>query len=186
MASTIIIARHGRTAWNVEGRIQGHRGDELDSIGKSQSQTLGQHLLRRFPTLNRVITSDLLRAEQTGRIIANIFRVPLRSSDRRLRECAFGSLEGLTHEEILANFGQRLHQHLRDRTFPYDFREFGGECRTEVVERQQECLESLLAGSNGAPILVIGHGRSLNSLLQACFSHIEVIERNCEYRVIDL
>ena len=40
----ILLARHGETPWNAEGRYQGQIDIPLSPIGESQAQALGQRL----------------------------------------------------------------------------------------------------------------------------------------------
>lgn len=186
MASVAILARHGRTLWNTLGRIQGHQGAELDEVGQEQARSMAQQLLAEHPTLDLIVSSDLLRASQTAEIVAALLRIPIQH-DPRLRECAFGSLEGLTAEQVIAQHGQDLVPHLRYRGgFEYDFRPFGGECLTDVIARQATLLDELRANIAIRSALLIGHGRAFNNLLTAHWPTLDSIENNCEYRVVTL
>ena len=37
----LFAVRHGRTAWNAELRIQGHRDEPLDALGRWQAEQSG-------------------------------------------------------------------------------------------------------------------------------------------------
>ena len=61
------MVRHGETAWNQKGRLQGQRDIPLDETGLRQAElTAGR--FRGFP-LDAVLSSPLRRAEATGRRI---------------------------------------------------------------------------------------------------------------------
>ncbi|HNK54463.1 MAG TPA: histidine phosphatase family protein, partial [Ottowia sp.] len=40
-ATRILAVRHGETAWNVDGRIQGHLDIALSDVGRAQAHRLG-------------------------------------------------------------------------------------------------------------------------------------------------
>lgn len=42
MTTTLYFVRHGETAWNVEGRIQGHLDIPLNDIGLAQADAVGR------------------------------------------------------------------------------------------------------------------------------------------------
>jgi broad specificity phosphatase PhoE len=86
----IYLARHGQTAWNAEGRLQGQRDVPLDETGRAQARRLAQRLAG-IP-LVRVYSSDLLRSRETAAEFAG--KVPIESM-RGLNEQALGRFEGL-------------------------------------------------------------------------------------------
>src|SRR5690349_21569903 len=60
----ILLARHGETDWNREGRWQGHSDQPLNATGLLQAQALARRLARE--QIDALYTSDLLRAPQTA------------------------------------------------------------------------------------------------------------------------
>jgi broad specificity phosphatase PhoE len=59
----ILLARHGETEWNTEGRYQGQGFDiPLSAAGRSQAKALASRLANFEFT--RVVSSPLLRARQ--------------------------------------------------------------------------------------------------------------------------
>lgn len=92
-----VLIRHGETAWNVSGRMQGHLDVPLNTVGLAQAAAVG----RRFGTqsFDAIYSSDLDRAYRTA--------APLlahgRSIERepRLRERHYGVLQGLTRDEAI-------------------------------------------------------------------------------------
>ena len=62
----VLLIRHGRTAWNARGRIQGQRDIRLSEIGRAELAA------RRIPsqyTRYRWYASPLARAVETARIL---------------------------------------------------------------------------------------------------------------------
>ncbi|KAA3461292.1 phosphoglycerate mutase-like protein 4 isoform X1 [Gossypium australe] len=64
----IIVVRHGETAWNATGRIQGHMDVELNEVGRQQAASLAERL-SRVPEISAIYSSDLKRALETAETI---------------------------------------------------------------------------------------------------------------------
>jgi len=71
----LLIARHGQSTWNLEGRYQGHQDPPLSDLGRRQAHLLRVRLSRE--PLTAVYASDLERAWRTAEIIADEHRVPV-------------------------------------------------------------------------------------------------------------
>ena len=56
----ILLARHGETPWNAEGRYQGQRDIPLSEVGEAQARRLGERL--RDVSITRAVSSPLSRA----------------------------------------------------------------------------------------------------------------------------
>ena len=90
--------RHGATEWNASKRFQGHSDVELSDEGRRQARAIAVFL---GDGIERIYTSDLLRASETARAIAERSGAAM-WLDERLREFHFGDWEGLTWDEIVA------------------------------------------------------------------------------------
>ncbi|HEU0337127.1 MAG TPA: histidine phosphatase family protein, partial [Gaiellaceae bacterium] len=99
--ATVLLARHGETDWNREGRFQGHADPPLNDLGRAQARELADRLARE--PLAAVYASPLRRAYETAEIVAATHDLPLRSV-AGLREVDVGSWSGLTRSEIEARF----------------------------------------------------------------------------------
>ncbi|CBI41111.3 unnamed protein product, partial [Vitis vinifera] len=64
-----IVVRHGETAWNADGRIQGHLDVELNEAGRQQAAAVADRL-SKGPRISAVYSSDLKRAFETAQAIA--------------------------------------------------------------------------------------------------------------------
>ena len=180
MRKTLILTRHLTTTWNREKRIQGQTDIELDEEGKQEAKVLAKKL--QFLGIGCIISSDLKRASQTAEIIAETLQVPV-ILDKRLRECAFGAVEGLTREEAGEQYGNKILDAWDDQYDSYDFCEYGGENRKQVLERHLQFLKNISSLSSAKTILLVGHGRGLNTLL-ASLGHSPTIKRS-EYCIIE-
>jgi probable phosphoglycerate mutase len=153
-----IVIRHGETAWNAQGRIQGHLDSPLNEEGLAQALMVGERMAHeRFDAL---YSSDLGRALQTAQPIADrtgheIVRNP------RLRERHLGIFQGLTSAEC-------------ERDHPADYRRFhgrdpdhqvpGGESIRQVVQRVSDEFTALAARHPTGRLVVVTHGGILDAL----------------------
>ena len=99
--TTILLARHGETDWNREGRWQGWADAPLNDTGRAQARELAEQL--RSTPFDAVYSSDLSRAHETAEIVAAPHGVPV-ISDAGLREIDVGSWSGLTRAELQERF----------------------------------------------------------------------------------
>ena len=85
----LVLVRHGRTAWNLEDRAQGHADVPLDATGRAQAAA---GAVRRGDAA-RLGRSDLARARETAAYVAEATGLS-RVDDARLREFDVGSAPG--------------------------------------------------------------------------------------------
>ena len=88
----ILLARHGETDWNSGRRVQGHTDIPLNATGIEQARTLAAQLAGE--PLTAVFSSDLSRALDTARAVADAGTGSRSTVDPRLREKNFGTWEG--------------------------------------------------------------------------------------------
>ena len=93
MGQRIILWRHGQTDWNIENRFQGHSDIPLNDTGHRQVKKAAPLLKNLAP--DRIISSDLIRAQQTAQALADICQLPV-AIDAGLRETHGGKWEGKT------------------------------------------------------------------------------------------
>jgi broad specificity phosphatase PhoE len=149
----ILLARHGETDWNREQRWQGQSDTPLNDTGRAQAGALADALADE--PIDAVYSSDLIRAHETARLVA----------DRRgldviaigdLRERSFGSVEGMTTDEIQARYpGLEL---------PWS----DGETREAMAERVLGALHRIADAHPDAHVLVVSHGGPLRAVLTHC------------------
>ncbi|AEG91799.1 histidine phosphatase family protein [Ramlibacter tataouinensis] len=158
-ATRIIAVRHGETAWNVDGRIQGQLDIALNDRGRWQAQRAGEALAGE--AITAVYTSDLERAQATARSIAAAFGLPV-AADRGLRERGFGRFEGLTFEEIHQAWPEEAQQ-WRKRVPQWQPPE-GGESLLQLRERVGRTVHALAGRHAGGQIVMVTHGGVLDAL----------------------
>ncbi|MCZ9338535.1 histidine phosphatase family protein, partial [Streptomyces sp. TRM76130] len=99
----VILWRHGQTSWNVERRFQGTTDVELTGTGVAQARRAARLLAGLKP--DAIVASDLKRASDTAAELAALTGLEV-SYDQGLRETYAGVWQGLTHEEIIARYGE--------------------------------------------------------------------------------
>lgn len=93
--------RHGRTADNHAGIMQGHRDVPLDDVGREQAEDAAE-ILYAAGAVAQVVSSDLTRARATAEALARRCRLEV-VVDADLRERCFGPLEGTPSRADLWN-----------------------------------------------------------------------------------
>ena len=146
----ILLARHGQTAWNALGKLQGHTDIALDDTGRDQARALAAAV--HTTGVRTVWTSDLGRARETGAIVAAVLGLPEPRTEPELRERRFGVFEGLTRDECATHHPEAWQAWLARTAAPP-----GGEPREEAVARMARALERIAAREEG-PALVVSHG----------------------------
>ena len=66
MTTEVLVVRHGETAWNKEGRLQGQHDPPLNDQGRTQVEAVARYLATQSRPSAAVYTSDLVRAEATA------------------------------------------------------------------------------------------------------------------------
>lgn len=151
--TTLLLARHGETDWNRDGRWQGHSDTALNARGRAQAQELADELTEEIDV---VYSSDLARARETAEIVARRLGLDVRL-DPRLRERSFGSWEGLTGSEIEERDGEAMARwRAREGHGARDAEPFDA-----FAERMSRFLEDVLERHPGEHVLVIAHGGSI-------------------------
>lgn len=147
-AMRLYLIRHGQTAWNREGRAQGHTDVDLDDVGREQARRLGGAFVPG--QVGRVLSSDLLRSAETARPVAEACGVELELLPQ-LRERHMGAWEGLLYEDLWAK--ARV---LAGDAPAYTVRPPEGESFSDVWERLQPVVERI--SSLQEDVAVVTHG----------------------------
>jgi probable phosphoglycerate mutase len=149
------LIRHGKTDWNALGKIQGQTDTLLNEEGLRQAKALAERLYRDADEKwDAIVSSDLSRARETARIIAERLQLPLLPSDARLRERGFGEIEGTTEDERLQRWGA-------------DWRNaaVGQESDDSVRERGMSFVNEWRENRSEVRLLAVTHGSTLAQLL---------------------
>jgi probable phosphoglycerate mutase len=154
--ATLLLIRHGETAWNAEHRIQGSLDIPLSATGIWQAGRLAQRLAAE--RIDAIYASDLARAWLTAEPIAARLGLELRA-DTRLRERRFGIFEGHTLDEIAARWPAELAA-WRERDPAWAMPD--GESGAAFIERVNAALHDIAREWAGATVAVVAHGGVLD------------------------
>ena len=149
----ILLARHGETPWNAEGRYQGQIDIPLSATGESQATELGKRLAHM--EITRAVASPLSRARRTAELALGEARASMLTLDPDLQEIAHGEWEGLLASEIHDRDPARLRAR---REEPQTVLMPGGESLLQVLDRSWQGLARAAGGlGDGDTLLVVAH-----------------------------
>jgi probable phosphoglycerate mutase len=105
-AHDLLVVRHGESTWNVLHKFTGHADPPLSEEGRRQAADLARRCEQL--AISTVVTSDLLRAYETGVTVADALglRAPRRVPE--LRERWSETMTGMTRDEIESRFPGQL------------------------------------------------------------------------------
>ena len=149
----ILLARHGETRWNAEGRYQGQRDIPLSEVGEVQARLLGERL--HDVAITRAVASPLSRARRTAELAMSEHRAAQLLFDDGLQEIAHGDWEGLLASEIRAQDPERLRAW---REAPETVQMPGGESLQRVLDRAWPAFARACEGLGpDDTLLVVAH-----------------------------
>jgi broad specificity phosphatase PhoE len=166
-APTIYYIRHGETAWNAEGRLQGAQDTSLNDLGRKQAAHAGTLLADLFARDGRseqalaYVASPLGRARSTMELVRDALRLPPHdyTIDDRLREIAYGDWEGSTLPQMQARDPEVFARRQVDK---WTVSPPGGETYASVQIRVRDWYDSVLVDT-----VAVAHGGTARALMVA-------------------
>jgi len=186
---TLVLIRHGQSAWNLENRFTGWWDVPLTPKGIAEATAAGALLHDRGYDFDRVFTSVQSRAIKTANLMLEAMDrlwLPV-VKDWRLNERHYGGLTGLDKAETTAEHGEAQVLVWRrsfdvpppplDAGSPYDLssdRRYAGiavpatESLKDTIARVLPYWESTIAPElrAGQRVVVAAHGNSLRALVK--------------------
>ena len=166
MNSKLVLVRHGQSEWNAKNLFTGWKDPKLTDLGIQEAIKAGDLLETRNLEFDLMFTSDLFRAQETGRLILKqMNQTDIQViEDPSLNERNYGDLAGLNKDEAREKWGEEQ-VHIWRRSF--DVPPPGGESLKNTAERVLPYfeLEIMPKVKEGLNILVAAHGNSLRSLV---------------------
>ena len=178
-SSYLVLVRHGQSEWNEKNLFTGWKDPKLTPRGVDEAIKAGRKLKEAGYSFDKMFTSDLFRAQDTGRIILEQMDIPSIEviKDVSLNERNYGDLAGLNKDEARKKWGEDQ-VHIWRRSF--DVPPPGGESLKDTAERvlpyyKENIIPELIEGLN---ILVAAHGNSLRALVMELeeISSEEIVE----------
>jgi 2,3-bisphosphoglycerate-dependent phosphoglycerate mutase len=189
---TLVLLRHGESVWNLENRFTGWTDVELTSRGAEEAEDAARLLAAGGFTFDMAFTSVLKRAVRTLWIVTDrmdLMWIPVHQS-WRLNERHYGTLQGLSKEELAQRYGDKLVTLWRrsyatppppltldDPRYPGHDRRYAhlepgevplGESLEHTVQRFLPCWHESIAPAirAGHRVLVVAHGNSLRAAVK--------------------
>ena len=178
-SSYLVLVRHGQSEWNEKNLFTGWKDPKLTPRGVDEAIKAGKELKEAGYSFDKMFTSDLFRAQDTGRIILEQMDIPSIEVIKNvsLNERNYGDLAGLNKDETRKKWGEDQ-VHIWRRSF--DVPPPGGESLKDTAERvlpyfKENIIPELIEGLN---ILVAAHGNSLRALVMELeeISSEEIVE----------
>lgn len=164
--SNLVLVRHGQSEWNKKNLFTGWKDPKLTELGIEEAIMAGNLLKLRNIEFDIMFTSDLFRAQETGRLILEQMDQSsiLTIKDQCLNERNYGELAGLNKDDARKKWGEEQ-VHIWRRSF--DIPPPGGESLKNTAERvlpyfEKEIMPKVKDGLN---ILIAAHGNSLRALV---------------------
>jgi probable phosphoglycerate mutase len=148
----ILLARHGETAENRDGRFQGQEPVPLNDLGREQAHALAAELRTRGGIAS-FYASPIARARETAEVVAAaIGQEPV--YDDRLAEADTGDWTGRLKQDVQREDPEGWARYLRggDWRFP------GGESLPEQSARVEAALADIAAATEGDALVVCHRG----------------------------
>jgi broad specificity phosphatase PhoE len=182
----LVLVRHGRTAWNLEGRAQGHTDVGLDETGREQARSMAAVVAAMNP--DTLWSSDLARARETAAFVAGEAGLDARF-DARLREFDVGERAGLTTPEFAEQYPEAYESW---RSGHITGGVPGAETPEQVIERMVPALREIWEATEpDETTVVISHGACLKVALVAFLGWPEEVGStlrgldNCGWAVVE-
>lgn len=159
----LVLVRHGETLANRDYRYIGVKDEPLSPLGQAQALQLAQALVV-FP-LAAVYSSPLQRAYRTAIPIAQQRALEVQQQDA-LRECDFGTWEGLSRAEVLARSPEEA-QHVQKWERDAEVAPPDGESFAAMQKRVCAVVEQLSSEHPDQTIALVSHVGPIKVLLCA-------------------
>ena len=164
--SNLVLVRHGQSEWNKKNLFTGWKDPDLTELGVEEAIRAGKLLKSKGLSFDTMFTSDLLRAQETGRLILehmNLSNIDI-VKDQNLNERNYGDLAGLNKDEARRKWGDEQ-VHIWRRS--YDIPPPGGESLKNTAERVLPYFNNKILPkiNENLNILIAAHGNSLRALV---------------------
>lgn len=149
--------RHGQSLSNVAETFTGSVESPLSDLGRRQAGLCAEYL--KGIKFDRLFSSDLSRANETGRALGEILGMPVEKRCE-LREINGGRWEGLTFDEIERQFPESYGIWRNNMDFA---RPDGGENVADLQKRFVKALIDISAECEGGTVAVFTHATTIRT-----------------------
>ena len=157
--TTLLLVRHGLSLANREKFFAGQADVPLLPMGQLQARATGA-FLREHYAAHKVYASDLVRAGETGQILAEILGCPL-ETDKGLREIYAGAWQEKTFDYLTERYPQAYgvwRQDIGKAQCPQ------GESVAEMGLRVREALTRICRDNPGKTLVIATHATPIRAM----------------------
>ncbi len=157
--TTLLLVRHGLSFANREKFFAGQADVPLLPMGQLQARATGA-FLREHYAAHKVYASDLVRAGETGQILAEILGCPL-ETDKGLREIYAGAWQEKTFDYLTEHYPEGYgvwRQDIGKAQCPQ------GESVAEMGLRVREALTRICRDNPGKTLVIATHATPIRAM----------------------
>lgn len=158
----LLVIRHGQSVSNLRGIFTGHLDLALTEIGRTQAAVTANYITSTY-TVDAVFASDLSRAFDTGKAVADLVGLTVQA-DARLREIYAGTWEGKTFNELTATSPA----YTVFRTDIGKCQTDGGESVAQLSQRVLEAFTQIARENEGKTVVIATHATPIRALQCHC------------------
>ena len=148
----LLLIRHGESMANQAHVYAGHTDFPLTEKGLKQAELTAEFIVSQY-SVDVIYASDLKRAFQTGKAVADRLQLPMKT-DQGLREIYAGEWEGHPFDELMTVFKEDYNVWLTDVGNAVCT---GGESVRQLQERILTTLEKIAKGHDGETVVIATH-----------------------------
>ncbi len=154
---TLYFIRHAESEANRLDVLASRRGYPLSAKGMEDAVAIAAEF-KKMVSLDRIVCSPLLRAQQTAQPIAEAFGLKI-ETDERLTEQELGIYAGMTYTEL-----DERRDYAHDRSKRWKWEAEGGGESYEMIARRLEPFFQSLEKLEGENILFVTHAVTMRMI----------------------
>ncbi len=161
--TTVILVRHGQSEANVGGFFAGWSNAELSALGKRQAEATADYIVNHYK-INKVYASDLTRAFDTGKAVADRLGMDV-IPEKGMREIFAGDWEMRTFDDLTTAYAEEYGVWLKDignAACPK------GESVAELGKRIYSTVSRIAAENEGKTVLIATHATPVRIMECIC------------------
>ncbi|WP_339735743.1 histidine phosphatase family protein [uncultured Gimesia sp.] len=154
-ATNLLLIRHGATPPNEQRPyiLQGCGiNPSLSESGQKQAGALAE-FLASMSSIHHVYCSPMIRARETAQAVCERFNLTPQEV-AEIHECDVGLWEGKSWDIIMQEYPEEYQAFMND---PSQNRYAGGESYSDVLNRSEPAIQTLLERHSGETIAVVAH-----------------------------
>ncbi len=158
MACRLYFVRHGQSIGNLNGNFLGITDLDLSPLGYKQAQCTANYL--KSIHIDAIYSSDLLRAHNTGKALADIKGLIIHD-DKGLREIEAGLWENRAFDELAVEFKESY-----GTVWMYDVgnaKADEGESVAHLSDRVYETVKKIAEENDGKTVAVFSHATPIRA-----------------------